>query len=59
MQIGSDFSSFETELFNYIKDAVPENEIVELWHAWMDEKNNIKKEVRHVDDLSIVLKTGG
>ncbi len=30
-----------------------ENEIVELWHTWMGEKDNIKKKARHIDDLSI------
>lgn len=51
--IGTDFSKVDIELFNYIKDAMLENKIVELWHTWMGETENIEKTTKNIDELTI------
>ncbi|GEM_PF-4563710 len=34
VQIG-DFDNVKTELFNYVKAAIKENDTIELWSTWM------------------------
>ena len=53
IQIGNNYSSIETDLFNYLKNAMAVNDNLEIWTTWMEEAEGAERITRRIDELSI------
>lgn len=53
IETGSVFSTVEKNLVQYIKDALQENDTVEIWSTWMEETEDIDKKTIHEDELTL------
>ena len=51
VQIGN-FENIRAELFSYVKDAIKENTIIEVWSTWMGETDGIERKIVHENNLT-------
>ena len=52
VQIG-DFDNVKTELFNYVKDAMRENDTLEIWSTWVGETDDIEKKTMYEENMTV------
>ena len=51
VQFGN-FENIGAELLAYVKDAIKENDIIEVWSTWMGETDGIEKKTIHENNLT-------